>query len=436
MEYSFAHLPKSELEIRVVLPFSEFEPHVTRAAIRISEEVEIEGFRKGKAPYDIVAARVGEHSIYERAADLAVRAVYPELFDCLIADKVFLPETNPPIGKPEITVTKLAPANEFEFKLNLSLMPSCALSDWRAIAAKVNKERKEVMVTDEEIANALVWVRESRATSARKDAPAVLGDEVEIDFEVRAGGVKIEGGESRNHPLILGKSKFLPGFDEALVGMREGEEKSFTLKVPEDWHDKSFAGKALEVSAKTHEVKARIVPDLTDEFAKSIGAFADVAALEANAREELLKEKKDKEAQHIRSRIIEEIAISARVEVPEVLIRAELEKMQDELKNGVLQMGMEWDNYLRHIKKTVEDLTHEWQGEASMRVRVALALRTIGREAGIEPASEEVEARVNQYLAQFASADEAEKKIDPERLRDYARGILRNEKVFEMLETQ
>mgnify|MGYP001558760048 FL=1 len=434
MNYTITRLPKSELEVNITMAFAEFEPQVTRAAARISDEVEIEGFRKGKAPYEVVAKRVGEHAIYERAADLAVRAAYPELFDRLIADKVFLPEVNPPIGKPEITVTKLAPGNEFEFKLKLSLMPLCALSDWRAIAAQVNKEKKEVTVTDEEVANALVWVRESRATSARKDAPALVGDEVEIDFEVRAGGVKIEGGESRNHPLILGKSKFLPGFDEALVGMREGEERSFTLKVPEDWHDTSFAGKALEVTAKMHEVKARIVPDLPDEFAKSMGVCADVAALEASAREGLLKEKKDKEAQHIRSRIIEEIAASATVEVPEVLIVAELEKMQDELKNGVLQMGMEWDNYLRHIKKTEEGLSGEWRGEAEKRVRVALALRQVAREEKIEPASEEVEARVNQYLAQFASADEAQKKIDPDRLRDYARGILRNEKVFEFLE--
>ena len=434
MQYTLNKLPKSEIEISVITPFEEFKPHLERAVVLISEEITIEGFRRGKAPYEVVAKRVGEHAIYERAADLAVRAAYPELFDRLIADKVFLPEANPPIGKPEITVTKLAPGNEFEFKLKLSLMPLCALSDWRVIAAQVNKEKKEAVVTDEEVANALVWVRESHATSARKDAPALVGDEVEIDFEVRAGGVKIEGGESRNHPLILGKSKFLPGFDEALVGMRGGEEKSFTLKVPEDWHDTSFAGKALEVTAKMHEVKARIVPDLTDEFAKNVGACADVEAFRASVREGLLKEKKDKEAQHIRSRIIEEIAAAAKVEVPEALIAAEIEKMHDELKNGVLQMGMEWDNYLRHIKKTAEDLSREWRGEAEKRVRVALALRTIGREEKIEPVSEEVEARANQYLAQFASADEAEKKIDRDRLRDYARGILRNEKVFELLE--
>ncbi len=435
MNYTIARLPKSELEVNVTLTFTEFEPHVKRAAAQISEETLIEGFRKGKAPYNVVAQRVGEHFIGERAADLAVHAIYPELFDRLIADKVFLPEINPPIGKPEITVTKLAPANEFQFKLKLSLMPSCELPDWRGIAAKVNKEKKEVVVTDEEAANALVWVRESRATLTPIDVPAELENEVEIDFEVRAGGAKIEGGESRNHPLILGKSKFLPGFDDALVGMRAGEGKSFTLKVPADWHEQSFAGKALDINVKMHKVSVRTIPDLTNEFAKSLGEFADVAALEASIRAGLLKEKNDKQSQHIRSRIIEEIAGAAKAEVPDVLIRAELEKIQNELKNSVEQMGMKWDNYLQHIKKTVKDLAQEWQEEAAKRVRIALALRAIGREEKIEPIPEEVEARADQYLAQFASADKAEKEIDPERLHDYTRGILRNEKVFEMLET-
>ncbi|MBI2121811.1 MAG: trigger factor [Candidatus Sungbacteria bacterium] len=468
MKHTFSQLPKSEIEIAVTIPFSEFEPFFKKAAKLFSEEIEIPGFRKGHAPEQMVRERAGEMQIWERAADLAVRDTYIKILADLREKESAGGREFSPIGKPEVMVTKLAPGNDLEYKVKFAVLPEVKLPDYKSTAAKVKKGRKEVSVSEEEIAKSLEWLQNSRATLIIVDRPAAFGDRVEIDFEVRHGGarpvrsqtpeasadpqvypvrnfisngasrtsngVKIEGGESKNHPFILGQGKFIPGFEDALLGVKAGEEKSFTLATPRDWRETALAGKALDFSVKMNLVQERKLPQVSDEFAKNLGGFESLEALKQNIREGLTSEKKDKESQRVRSEIISEIAKSAKIEVPQILVESELDKMLEELKSGVGNMGMKWEDYLLHIKKNQDELRREWQSEAERRVRIALCLREIAKIEKIEPTREEIDARANDFLKQFESVEEAAKKFDPESLREYSRGILRNERVFEFLE--
>lgn len=434
MNYTLTYLPKSEAEVAVTLSFEEFEPYVQQGAVSISESVEIEGFRRGKAPYDVVKQRVGEAAIYERAADIAVRKTYPKLMEKMIAEEKEKGKKFFPIGRPEVTITKIAPGNELEFKVKFALLPEVKLPDYQSISKKIMEGKKDVSVTDEELDKTLLWLRESRAPLVAVDRPAKKDDAVEIDFEVRHGGVKIENGDSRNHPLVIGKGRFIPGFEDELVGMKAGEEKSFSLAAPEEWHEKNLAGKPLEFRVMMKSVQERRISDLTDDFAKSMGNFENVAALHASIKEGMQKEKEDKENQRVRATVIAEIAKNADIEVPEVLVNAELEKMFDELKSNIESMGMKWEDYIGHIKKTPEELAKEWREDALARVRSALCLRAIADKESIEVKEDEIQERANQYLRQFSSTEDAERKIDPDALRDYTIGILRNEKVFQLLE--
>lgn len=457
MNYQIAKLPKSEIEILVTTPFTDFEPQVKRAATLISEEIEIEGFRKGKAPYDIVKSRIGEQAIYERAAELAVRATYPNVLAGIRNQESGIRDFLP-VGQPQIVITKLAPGNELQYKVRTAIMPEVKLPDYKKIAKRVFAGEKEVSVSDEEVEKALEWVREAKAPIVTVSREARKGDRVEVDFEARLGGVnphtisgatedaseaqrqigvgvKIEGGESKNHPFIIGKSKFVPGFEKEIIGMKAGEEKTFTLKVPENWHEKNLAGKALDFRTSLRLVQEIQLPELTDEFAQSMGDFKGREDLKNSLRDSIGQEKKDKEKERLRVLTIEEVAGEAVINVPDVLIDGEAEKMLEELKSGVGQMGVRWEDYLAHIKKTIEDLRKEWRGEAEKRVRIALCLREIAKLEKIEPNKEEIEARSNQFLVQFKSAEETGKSVDAEGLREYTRGILQNEKVFELLET-
>lgn len=347
MTFKLNSLSKSELEFEVTIPFSEFEPGLREAAALISEEVEVKGFRKGKAPLEVIKNRVGEYAVYERAAQLVVEKTYPGILQKILAGKE-LPPNRPPIGKPEITITKLAPSNDFQYKVKLVLLPEVKLPDYKFVARLVNKEKREVSVTEDEITKTLEWIRESRSE-----------------------------GEGENRKL----------------------------------------------------------PELNDEFAKSLGKFSTLVELKESIREGIRMEKEFKERERMRMKIIEKIAAESQIEVPDLLIEAELDKMLEELKSGVENLGMKWEDYLfSHIRKDPAELRKEWRADAEKRVRTALCLRAIAEREGITVSSEEIKEKADEFLRQFADVKEAENTIDPERLKEYSKNVLRNEKVFEFLE--
>lgn len=435
MTYTLIKLPKSEIEIRVEVPFSEFEPHVRRAATLISDEHNMEGFRRGKAPYTVVQQQFGEATIYEHAADIAVRKLYPQLIDTLITRNE-IAERHPPIGRPEISVTKLAPGNEFLFSVKISLLPEVTLPDYKTIARNAQSQKKEVAVSEQEIDDVLSWIHESRTNNVPVARAAREGDAVEIDFTVRHNGAAMESGESRNHPLIVGKGKFLPGFEDQLVDMQKDEKKTFSLTAPDNWHDKALAGKTLNFEVIMRSIEERQTPELTDEFAKNVGKFSSVQELRQSIHDGILQEKQEKELQRVRTLMIEEVARRATIEVPEILIISELEKMLADTKTSIEYTGMKWEDYLLHIKKTMDELRRDMREEAKHRVRIALCLRTIADDEHIQPDEEEIKTRANEIVRQYKNPHEVKSALDPKELREYTLGILRNEKVFTFLEMQ
>lgn len=447
MKREFKSIPHSQAEISVIVDFFEFEPFLKKAASLISEEVEIEGFRKGKAPYEILVKKIGEMAIYEKAANLAVEKFYTEVMKQLMEEK----KDFTPISHPEIIITKLAPKNDLEYKIKISFLPVFELPDYKSIAKKVIAGRKEVVISEEEIKKSLNWIVNSRSTAIPVDRPIKSGDLVEVDFEVRKEGVLIEGGHSKNHPLVIGENRFVPGFEDALLGMRNDEEKSFDLKIPDDYREKSFAGLLLSFKVKVGSLKEKKVPELNDEFAGSLGKFSSLEELKKSVKEGMLSEKEAKESERLRLEIADKIASRSDIDLPQILIDAELDKMITELKQGIENMGMKWEEYLLQInphtktnagsdslgvgvKKTEDDLRKDWLDQAARRVKIALCLAKIAKIEKIEPGEEEVRKEADRFLMRYASTKETKKNIDERALFDYARNIARNEKVFEFLE--
>jgi trigger factor len=433
MNSTLTVLPHSEIEIEITLSPAEFDPHAKQAARLISEKVAIQGFRPGKAPYDAVKNKVGEHAIMEEAAEIAVRASYPRAREELIRDGK-LSAAHPAIGRPEVTVVKLAPGNDFIYKIKTAVLPAVTLPDWRAIAQKTKAEYREPVADDAEIDRAVAWLAESRVSLVAAGRPAAHGDHVEVDFEIRRDGVKIAEGDSRNHPLVIGQGKFIPGFEDALIGMSPDERKKFSLSVPDDWRERTMAGQSLDFDVTMKAVYRRIMPEITDDFAKTLGDFTSLEALRINIRDGIVAEKTEKERQRVRSMTVGAIAGKADMDVPAVLVAGETEKMIAEHKASIAEIGMQWPDYLLHIKKTEDDLRGEWRDEAQNRVRASLVLREIAREEKIAPTEEEIASRMERYLEQFAGTGRSSRDIDRDDLRDYTQGILRNEKVFELME--
>jgi trigger factor len=306
------------------------------------------------------------------------------------------------------------------------------LADYKGIKAKKNK----LKVEKAEIDSSLDYLRKSRAKIITVNRPAEKGNRVEIDFEVRHGGVKIENGMSKNHPLILGEGRFLPGFEKELEGMSAGEEKNFSLKAPKDWPDKRVAEKNLDFKVKMNLVQERQIPELNDEFAKSLGNFASLETLKENVSGGLLEEKEIKEKQRIRIELIEKVAENSKIEIPESLITEELDKMINEFKFSISGFGLDFDKYLEEIKKTIPELKKEWKNQAEKRVRIAMCLKAIAEKEQIEISDEEIENKINEELKNYPNVEEVKKNIDLKALRVYTKEVLRNEKVLGLLEKE
>jgi len=287
------------------------------------------------------------------------------------------------------------------------------------------RQRRDVSVSAAEIDSALRWLQGSRATYAQVLRPARKGDAVEIDFELSSGGKEVENGSIKNHELILGEGGYLPGFEDQLIGMSAGEEKKFSLPTPR--------GK-LDCHVKVKAVKDRKLPELNDDFSRSLGKFENLESLKTSIREGLAEEKELKERERIRILMLTKIDERTQFDLPESAIREEIKIMLSELKGALAGMGLSFETYLQQIKKTAEELEAAFRPEAERRVRYALILRQIAREAQIEPTDEEVKEAADKFLRQFSSPEKAEQAVDPDSLARYTRNVLRNEKTFEFIE--
>lgn len=423
----------TSITINVRVSYSEIEPTMTKAAEVISANTEIEGFRKGKAPYEVIKQRIGEAKILEEAARMFIEKHFGEIVD-RVGNEEYKGTSFEPVGSPRVAITKLAPGEDIEYRIALTLLPHLELPDYKAIAKRFLKEKKVPEVTDQDLEAAIKWLSDSRAKLVTVNRAAGLHDRVEVDFQATHGGAPLEGASSKNHPIILGQEQLLPGFDEALVGMKAGDTKTFSLSIPREYSQKNIAGKTLDVTAEVKLVQERDVPAWNDEFASSIGNFATTADVEKSVRDGLQAEKEGKERERLRMAMIEEIARSVKAEIPDVLIDRELDKMVAELEQSIGRMGFKFDEYLQHIKKTAEELKEDWRGDAKARVKIALTLREIARQEKISPSDEEIQEAMKRNIERLGLAEENIKTLDREAFLDYNRGIARNEKVFKHLE--
>lgn len=423
MNVNIKKISSNQAELEIEIPAIQVETYFQLAAFELSKNMKVDGFRSGKVPPEIVEREIGSKKLYDEAANFAISKTLP---------KAILETNVEIIGQPDIVVTQIARGNPMKYRAKIWIIPEIKLANYKGLEVK----RQKLEVEPEEINESLRYLQKSRAKLITVNRPAKKGDRVEIDFITKSGGVKIEGGESKNHPLILGENRFIPGFEENLEGMKDKEEKEFSLKIPKDWHQKNLADKKLDFEIKMNLVQERQVPELSDEFVKSLGNFQSLEQLKNNIKEGILEEKKQKDRERIRTELAGKVAENSEMDIPEALINFELDKMIGELKASVEDMGLDFDAYLQEIKKTSEDLKKEWRKNAEKRVKIALVLREIAKKEKIETSEGEVIERTNKILEHYASMEEAKKKIDLPAVKEYAKDIIKNEKVFELLERE
>lgn len=422
MEISVKKLPNSRVEIFFKVPREEFEKFREKSILKFGQELKTEGFRPGKAPKEVIEKEVGEARILEEAVKEVIEENYP---------KVVLENKIEPITQPEVEVlppTNLETGRGLTLRASLFVFPEIKLPDYKKIASQI--KRNKVLVEETKVEDALRWIQKSRAKFTLKNQPAEKGDFVEIDFS----SPQIEAGLKRKDGFILGEGQFVPGFEENLIGMTDGQEKDFSLKFPENHFRKDLVGRSFDFKVKVNSVQKMELPEISDIWAQSLGNFNDLDSFKKSLKEGINIEKEIAESQRVRQEILEKLSDNSKVEIPEILIEREKNVILDELKEkiaGVLKMSFE--EYLTKIKKTEKELRDSFLEEAQKRAKCDLILREISIREKIEVSEEDLKEEINKIIKNYSL--KKTKELDLEKLKLYIESEIKKEKTLAKLES-
>lgn len=425
MSYKAQTKDKSQVEFTITVTPAEYDKHMKNAATRISERVAIKGFRKGKAPYDLVKKEVGDMQIMQEAME----AIIQESFYAAVKEEGI--ET---IGMPDIKVEKVAPGNDLLYTATVALVPEVKLPDLSKISIK--KETKDV--TDTEIDETLDNLRKMQAKEVDKEdgSASTKEDIMIIDMELYLDGVIIEGGTAKDYKVYLSENQHIPGFNEALLGLKKDEEKEFTVPFPENYYNKQLAGNDGTFKIKVKAVQTRDLPEMNEDFAKALGQES------VKALRELLQKNLEHEALHKAEQTAEIKMFDALIEktsfgdIPKVLVDAERQKMFYELSRDLEKNGITVEQYLNDIKKSEEDLQKDFTDKAEKRAKAALLSRQVAKDENLDVSDEEMAKEMKLMEDTYKHNPEYLENLKKPEVKESIYNMLVNKKVVAHLKKQ
>lgn len=423
MSHAKKDLKNSQVELTITVEAADYQPMLEAAAVRLSERANIKGFRKGKAPFDIVKKELGEMAIMQEALEDIIKKTF---FDAVKSEEL---DT---IGMPQINIEKLAPGNDIVYKAVVALIPGVKLPDVKKI--KVTKD--EAKVDDKKMDETLEALRGMHATEVIKDGAATGTDKLVLDMDMLIDNVPLEGGQAKEHQVYLSEDHYIPGFNKNVEGMKKGEEKEFSLDFPETHYQKHLAGKKVDFKVKVKDVYERQLPELSDDMAKAMGQES-IAKLKELIQNNMLEEAKQKAEQKAEIEILDALIEKAKFEpIPEVLVDAERQKMFYELKRDLERNGVEISQYLADIKKDEKALFEDFKQQAEKRAKAALVSRQVATEQNIEISDEKLDEEIKKMEEMYKGKKEYLDNLKKPEVRDTIATSMQNREVMEWLKKE
>ena len=423
-------LEKSQIELLVELSVEEFKPYIEKGLKKISEEAKIDGFRAGKVPYEILKQKVGEMVILEEAARIAINGSLEELIKKYIEGD--------PVGSPKVDITKLAPNKPVEFKIVLALLPEVKIEKYKDLKIK----EKKTELDPKELEKALEELREMRVQETLVDEEIKDGFKVMADIQIFLDNVPVDGGQTKDTALIVGKDYIIPGFDKHLIGAKKNDTKNFSLPYPKEHHMQNLAGKMVDFKVVIKDIYKREMPELDDKFASGLG-LKTMDELKKNIEKNILEQREKENAQLTEKEMLEKIIEKTKFgDLAEMLVEHESKTMMEELKYQVEAQGGKFDEYLGSIKKTEDQIILDMLPEAIKRVKVSLIIREVAKMEKIDATDEDVQKHIKgmrdyyngpQFKGEEKDKQEVLKRLDTRDYRNYVLNVLTSQKVLKSL---
>lgn len=398
MSLQVEKLEKNMAKLTIEASAEEFDKAIQKAYHKNKNKINVQGFRRGKAPLALIEKMYGAEIFYEDAAN----EIIPEAYE-----KAAKESGLEIVSRPEIDVVQIEKGKPFIFTAQVAVKPEVTLGQYKGIEV----EKKEITVTDEEV---MARIERERDQNARiitvEDRPVQMNDIVVIDFEGFVDGKPFEGGKAEGYSLTIGSKSFIDNFEDQLIGKSAGEETDVNVTFPEDYHVKDLAGKPALFKVKIKEIKYKELPELDDEFAQDVSEFDTFSEYKESIKA-TIKETKEKELKTAReNEIVDKIIENASMDIPDPMIETQVEQMAEDFAQRMRYQGLSMEQYFQFTGMDSHKLFDSLRPQALKRIQTRLALEAIVKAENIDVTDEELEKELTEMASMY--------KMEPDKIKE------------------
>ncbi len=392
-------------ELVIELPVEEVNKAFDRAYQKLAQQVNIPGFRKGKAPRKMIENRIGADGMRAEAFDFII----PDAYRRAVKEQELQP-----VGRPEVTDVTLNAGEPCVFTVSVITRPEVVLGEYKGLSV----EAPATEVTTEDVDKQIAALRERHAKMVvAEDAELANGDFAMIDFDGTVDGKPFSGGQSKGYPLEVGSGSFIPGFEDQLIGAKAGEEREVKVTFPEEYFVPELAGKDAVFMTKINDIKRKELPELNDDFAKEAGDADTLDEMKAKMLEKMTEAAQKKDEAAFREAAVAKAVANASIEVPDIMVEDQVEHMIQDLEMSLKQRGLALDKYLGYMNMDMAALTAQYRPAAATQVRTELTLEAIIKAEALTVSDEEFSAEVEKMAQAYKLTETDVKKLMADKYR-------------------
>ena len=409
----------NEVKLEITVEAEKFENAMKKVYFQNAKYFNIPGFRKGKAPMNIVEKYYGEQIFYEDAFNEVATEAYEE---AIKENKIEA------VSRPEVDIAQMEKGKDLIFSAVVQTKPEVKLGKYKGVEIEKIEYKVDKKAVDHELGH--MQEHNSRLITV-DDRPLENGDTATIDFEGFVDGVAFDGGKAEGHELEIGSGAFIPGFEEQLVGMEIDGEKEIKVTFPKEYFSKDLAGKDATFKVKLHEIKKKELPELDDEFAKDVSEFDTLEELKKSIKEKLTKNNEQRAKYETEDAAIKAVCEDSKLDIPSGMIELEIDNMLKDFEQRLAYQGLNLEQYLKMLGKTEEEIRKEYEPQAIEAIKSRLVLEAVIKAEKIEASEEEVKAKMEEMAKSYGK--DVEELSKNENLKEYLAEGIKSEKALEFI---
>ena len=378
---------KTDVTLHISVDAQFIDPYQKSVLKRLKKDLKVDGFRPGNVPDKIAERELGAERVQAEVLEEVVMHAYTRAARELKLDT---------IASPNISLKKFVPYTELEFEAEVAIMPEVKID-----LTKLSVKKAKVKVDPKEITETLDNLRKQSATKIASKSGIKNGDEVKFDFDGTRAGKPVDGASSKGHVLTIGEGSFIPGFEDNMIGLKNGETKTFTVTFPKDYHAKDLASADVEFTVTIHEINTSEIPKLNDSWAKTVGPVQDLKALKVEIAKSLEHNKQAEIDKQFENQVLEAALKLAKFDAPSSLVEEQITRLRSETEENLRNSGLDIEKYLQLQGQKPEEFEATLKTEAEKRVKIGLLLRQIIESEKVTVSDAEVETELAQMKANY-----------------------------------